>query len=100
MNTRTLPGLAAQVAVPTDVIQYVRDGWRDLSGTDYPGALDLLKALTGSLVAQHAAPREIRTFHAWFIIALEAPTCEIASIAQNKMLDTLSNYDLKALVAI
>lgn len=95
MNARTLTGLASQISVPTDVAEYLRAARVDLSGTDYPGALELLKALTDKLVSQHASPRGIRTFHARYILALEGYDDEAAANI-DYLLDVLSNYDLKA----
>lgn len=72
MNARTIAGVQAQITYPSDVVEYLRAARADLAGTDYPGALELLKALTPMLSAQrHLTHREMRTFHARYILALE-----------------------------
>lgn len=67
----TIPGLAAQIVQPSDVLEFLQAARQDLSGTDYPGALQLGQALQRILVLEGFTPREVRTFSANYVLALE-----------------------------
>lgn len=93
MNARTIAGVQAQIAQPTDLYEFIRAARYDLSGTDYPGALEL-----GSWLAAHfGSAREKRVVLSLFMVALESHS-ELSGIAQRELVeDYLAHVDLKSL---
>lgn len=96
MTTQILKNLEAQVSTPTTIIEFFYYARRDLSGTDYPGALQLVTALCHVLTNEGYSMREARLFSANCVIALEGTTSEVVTNANWHILDTLENIDLKA----
>lgn len=103
MNNITVkvPGIGTDlhISVPTDVCEHIhtaRYGIPDtmLSGTDYPGMLQLGTTLQHILNQEGFLMREIRMFSALFVVALEGDS-EQSSNAQQDILSTLGNIDLK-----
>lgn len=94
MNARTLSGLEAQIAMPTDVSSFIRAAQNDFSGTDYPGALQLGQALAAMLKAEGFLTREILLFSARYVVALE-DSGEAAADALFQIEQTLGQIDFK-----
>lgn len=89
-----IENIERQIVVPTDIRAFITDARRDLSGTDYPGAMELGKKLAAVLNAEGFLAREIRLFSAHYVVALE-DSGEAAADALFQIEQTLGLIDLK-----
>ena len=90
MSSATIPNLA----MPTDVAEFIHAARSDYSGTDYPGALELGKALAAIITKEGFTPREVRLFSARYVIALEDYNDE-SNEAVHQIMHSLRNVDFE-----
>lgn len=89
-----IENIERQIVVPTDIRAFITDARRDLSGTEYPGALQLGQALQRILIAEDFTPREIRFLMARYVIALEDYD-DVALEALDSIMGVLALIDFK-----